>query len=557
MISRILNSKTKTITFAAFLLSLAALFSRLLGMLRDNLLANLFPKNLTDIYFASFRIPDFLYGILITGGIIAAFLPVFSESFKKSEEEAKLLSSSVLTFFLLLLSSISFVLAIFTPQLIKLIAPGFDQSQKETAVLLTRIMFLSPILLGISAIFSSILRYFNLFLATALAPILYNIGIIVGILFFAPSLGLKGLALGVIFGAFLHLLIQIPPLIKAGFLPRFTFNFKSSGLKKIIKLSIPRTLGTAAYHLNLIVITSIASTLSAGSISVFNFANNLQSVPAGIIGISFAQAAFPFLSRTFAGGEKEKFLKNFSSVFSKILFLIIPLSALVFLLRAQIVRLVLGTSILGEGYFGWSQTRLTAASLGVFSLALFAAAAVPFLARVFFSFQDTKTPVKIAVFSMVLNVSLCYLFVWALSFTNFFQRMIINLLKLRGIKDISVIGLPLALSISVIFQFFFLVFYLKKKSGVLDFKNTYLSLKKILLASFLMTVFSYLTLNIYALIGSTNTVLGILLQTVLTSIVAIFSYLVFSFLLKIKEARAILSLIANKFEKRNKNNSQS
>ena len=549
MLPRFLNSKTKTITFAAFLLAVSGLFSRILGLLRDNLLANLFLKTQTDIYFAAFRIPDFLYGILITGGIIAAFLPVFSEKFKKGSSEAWSLTNTVLTFFLIGLVLISFLLAIFTPQLIETIVPGFSKSQKAVTVVLTRIMFLSPILLGISSIFSGILQYFNLFFAYALAPIFYNLGIIFGILFFAPKFGLKGLAFGVILGAFLHLLIQVPPLLKSGFSPRFSFDFKSKALRKILKLMAPRTIGVAAYHINLIVITAIASTLSAGAISVFNFSNNLQHVPIGLIGISFATATFPLLSRTFAERNEEKFSKSFSSTFSQILFLVIPITVLIFLFRAQIVRLILGTSILGEGYFGWFQTRLTAASLGIFSFSLFAACLVPFLARVFFSIQNTKTPVKIALGTMILNIILCYLFVWLLSFPNFFQKAAISFLKLKGIEDISVIGLPLALSISVIFQFFLLTLNLKRKIKFLDFRKIYFSLRKILPAAFLMSCLAYLSLHLFPLFGNTRTVMGIFLQLTIASIVAILSYLSFCFLFKIKEAKIIWFSVLNQFRK--------
>ncbi len=178
MITRILNSKTKTVTFGAFLLAVSALLSRVLGLFRDNLLANLLPKAQGDIYFAAFRIPDFIYGILITGGVVAAFLPVFSSSIKKNKEEAESFVNNTLTFFLFALVSISVILAVFTPQLVRLIVPGFNEQQKALTVILTRIMFLSPVLLGASAIFSGILHYFNLFLATALAPIFYNLGII-------------------------------------------------------------------------------------------------------------------------------------------------------------------------------------------------------------------------------------------------------------------------------------------------------------------------------------------------------------------------------------------
>jgi putative peptidoglycan lipid II flippase len=480
MIAKFLNSKTKTVTFTATLLGISALISRLLGLFRDNLLANLFTKAQTDIYFAAFRIPDFIYGILITGGIVAAFLPVFSEYFKQSKREAQILTNNVLNCFLIILVILCSILAIFTPQLINLIVPGFTVEQKTLTISLTRIIFLSPILLGISAIFSGILQYFNLFFAYALAPIFYNLGIILGILCLTPIFGLKGLALGVILGAFFHLFIQLVPAVKHGFKPTFSFNFRHPGLRKIFKLMAPRTLGSASYHINLIVITAIASTLAQGSIRIFNFANNLQGVAVGLVGLPFATAAFPFFSRHFANNEKEKFLKSFSRTFSQILFLIIPLSILVFLLRAQIVRIILGTSILGKGLFDWWDTRLTAASLGIFSAALFASCLIPLLSRAFFAQQDTKTPVKIALGSMALNIIFSFSFVKVLSYPNIFQAALVDFLKLQGVKDISIIGLPLALSLATLFQFFLLSFYLKRKIEGLNFKEVFQKLLKVL-----------------------------------------------------------------------------
>ena len=188
MFNRVLNSKAKNITFAALILAVSALISQLLGFLRDNLLANLVPRVQTDIYFAAFRIPDLVYGILITSGVVAAFLPVFAQYFKQGQNEAKNLTNNVLTFFLIALVVICSFLAIFTPYLIKFIVPGFSGEQKNLTIVLTRIMFLSPILLGLSSIFSSILHYFNLFIAYSLAPLFYNLGIIFGILFFIPIL---------------------------------------------------------------------------------------------------------------------------------------------------------------------------------------------------------------------------------------------------------------------------------------------------------------------------------------------------------------------------------
>jgi len=551
MIAKLLNFKTKTITFAAVVLASSALLSRILGMLRDNLLANLLSKSQTDIYFSAFRIPNFVYGILISGGIIAAFLPVFSAEFKKSKEHAWELTNNVLTFFLIALIVVSFILAIFTPQLVDLLVPGFNAFQKSQTIILTRIMFLSPILLGISSIFSGILQYSNLFLAYSLTPIFYNIGIIFGIVIFLPlcNFDLKALAYGVILGAFLHLAIQIIPCIKSGFHPRFSFNFRHLGLQKIFRLMIPRTIGAGAFHINLIVITSIASTLSPGSISIFNFSSNLQGLPIGLIGVSFATAAFPVFSRHFVQEQRKEFSRKFLSIFSQILFLIIPLSFFIFLLRAQIVRLVLGTAIIGDGLFGWWQTRLTAACLGIFCIALFANCLIPLLTRTFYSFHNTKTPVKIAVFSVILNIILCYSFVNILGSSSFIQERIISFLKLRGIQDISIIALPLALSISSLIQFVLLLTFLKKKIEILDFKKTYKSILKILVATLLMGIVVYIGLQVSAMLLPMDKVLGILLQILIAVILSILSYGFWSWLLKCKEPRVIWSSVLTQFKK--------
>lgn len=547
--NRFFNFETKSLTFAAILLTFSTLISRLLGLFRDRLLAGKFGAGQElDIYFAAFRIPDFIYGILITGGIVATFLPIFSEYFKKNKKEAWQLTSNILNCFLILLIFICGILAVFTPQILDFITPGFSQDQKTLTVQLTRIMFLSPIFFGLSSIFSGILQYFNRFLIFSLAPILYNLGIIFGILFLVPVFGLLGLAYGVILGAVLHWLIQIPSALSVGFQYQIFFNFKDSGLLKIFKLMTPRVIGAVAYHLNLIVVTAIASTLVAGSIAIFNFSNNLQYFPIGLIGISFALASFPKLSWAWAEGQKEKFLNYFSSTFRKILFLIIPISFLMFLLRAQLVRIILGT-----GQFGWLETRLTAASLGIFSFSILAFSLIPFLARTFFSFQDTKTPVKIGIFSMVLNIILCFLFVWLLGFPNVFQDFMVNFLKLQGIKNIEVIGLALALSISGIFQSSLLLIFLRKKFGAVLFKKIWSSYKKIILASFIMGFFIYLTLYFTALIINLQTFLGVLFQLIIAVIIGSIVYLLTSYLLGSAELQLIISLIKNNHLKQRSN----
>lgn len=551
MLKRFFNSQTKSITSAAFLVGLSTVASGVLGLIRDRLLAGRFGAGSDlDVYFAAFRIPDFIYWILIVGGVTAVFLPVFSEYFKKNQEEAWRFTNNVLNCFLVLLIIVCGILIIVAPWIINLITPGFSPEEKQIAVSLTRIMFLSPILFGLSNVFTDILQYFNRFLVYSVAPILYNLGIIFGILYLYPVFGLRGLAYGVILGAALYWLLQVPAAVASGYRYKFVIDLKHKGLLKVFKLAIPQTIGATAYQINLIIITAIASTLVAGSIAIFNFSNNIQSFPATLFGTSFAIAAFPALSQAWAEESKEKFLHHLSSTFRQILFLIIPVSFLMFIFRAQIIRLILGT-----GKFGWQDTRLTAASLGIFSLGIFASAFIPFLARAFYSFQNTKTPVIISLFSMFLNIGLCFLFVSLLTSPNIFHELTIRILKLQGIDNISVIGLPLALSISAIFQFSLLLIYLKRKLSDIKLREICVSLEKIILASFLMAVASYFTLRLVDHFIEINTFLTLLLQTAAALLVGGLVFLGVIVILKAPELETIKTSLLNRFSKFNGKNS--
>lgn len=554
MLNHIFNSQTKTVTFAAILLALSSLTSGILGLVKNRLLAFRFGAGQeADIYFAAFRIPDFVYGILIVGGITAAFLPVFSEYFKETKEgspnqkwspEAREFANNILNCFLILLILVCGILAIITPFIVKFIVPGFSPENKALTAALTRIMFLSPILFGISGIFSGILHYFNRFLIYSLAPILYNLGIIFGILFLFPIFGIFGLAYGVILGAFLHLLIQLPAARISGFQYKLIFNFLSPGFKKILKLMLPRTIGSAAYHFNLIIVTAIASTLTVGSISVFNYSNNLYYFPIGLIGISFALSSFPVFSKFWANGQKKEFLSNFSSSFRQILFFIVPSGLLMFLLRAQIVRLILGT-----GKFGWWETRLTAASLGIFCLGIFAASLTPLLTRAFFALKDTKTPVTINIGAMAFNIILCFLFIFLLKFPNIFRDFVAEVLRLQGIERFEVIGLPLALSLAAIFELFLLLIFFVRKIGDFKAKEIFQSAKKILIASILLLIAAYFVRQAATTFVNMQTFFGIFLQTVITALAGVFIYFLVAFLLKSPEIKTLKLAILKQFGK--------
>ncbi len=539
MLNRFFNSQTKSVGGAAGILAVASSISGLLGLLGDRLLAAKFGAGIeTSVYFAAFRIPDLIYNILISGGIVAAFLPIFAEYFAENKERAWQMTNYVLNVFFFLLASFSLILFILSPWLVKLIAPGFTSEGQSMLLFLVRILLIQPIILGISNIFSGILHYFYRFLVYSLAPILYNFGIIFGILFLTPYFGIFGVGMGVILGAFLHLLIQTISSISCGFHYHPLFNLRYPAIKRIFLLMIPRIFGIAANQINLIVITAIASTITVGSIAIFEFANSLQGFLITILGISLATAAFPTFSRLWVNGQKKEFSEKLSQILRQTLFLVIPASILMFLLRAQIVRIIFGT-----GRFTWEATRLTATSLGLFALSIFASTLIPFLTRTFFSFQDTKTPTIVSLISVATNIGLSLFFISLLNSQGLFRNLFQNVLKLGGITNISVGALPLAFSISAILQFILLLIFLYKKIGDFKLKEIFSSFLKVVIASIFMTIGVYSILYLISPIFLSQTFWGVFWQVTISGAIGILIYFFATFLLKSPEIQTIKSKI--------------
>ena len=456
---KIFDRQTKSIDCAAIILGTAFLVSAILGLIRDRLLAGTFGiGDELDIYYTAFRIPDFITMVLLVGAISAAIIPIFTEQLIKSKERAMKYLSNLLNSFLIILIIICGILFIFAPQVISVIAPGFCEDKKILVVTLTRIMLFSPILLGISNIISGILRVFKRFLITALCPIMYNLGIIIGIIFFVPIMGIKGLAWGVVLGGALHLIIQLPILYKLGFRAQKILDFADVNFIKTIKLTIPRSIGLMSSQINLIIVTVIASGLTKGSIGVFNLAEGLSRPVLSLIAISFSVAAFPAMSLSYSENNQAKFKSIFNSVFYKILGLSLGASALLFIFRQSIVDIIYQT-----GEFSAIDSALCAACLGMFCIGIFAQGLILLIAKAFYARQNTKIPALASIAGTLINIILCLYFVYLLSFTNSFQQVIINFLNIQGIQNIEIIGLPLALSISGIFQFCLLLIFYKYK----------------------------------------------------------------------------------------------
>jgi putative peptidoglycan lipid II flippase len=529
-LSKFLNSKSQKISSAALTVAVFGLISRLFGLFRDRMLAGQFGAGQTlDIYYAAFKIPDLLYSFLIAGSIAAAFLPVFHEYFTKDKDEAWRVSNLTLNFLFLALVILSLVLVVFAPQLIFLIAPGFDVQARAVTVDISRMMFLSTLFLGLSSLISALLQAFSRFLITSLAPIFYNLGIIFGILFLVPTFGIKGLAYGVIIGAAAHFLIQIPALFNVGFRWQPILDFKDPGIKKVAKLWIP-TLGLAALQLNTIVITSIASLLTVGSIAIFNLADNLRSVPMGIIGVAFSTAAFPAMSLAYAQGKKDLFLKRFSLAVRQTLFIAIPVSLFFFVLRAHIVRIILGT-----GQFSWQDTRLTAAALGIFAFGIFASTLIPLFTRAFYVFHNTKTPVIINVVSMVVNIILSFLFVGALLKFSYLNNILARILRISDLGEVAVLGLPLAVTVATVINFSWHWIGLKKSVSDFGIAEIKKSFWRIICASIAGIIFTYIGLYLFSGVFNNKTLIGLLLQTSTAFLIGAAAYLVLAHMMRMEE----------------------
>lgn len=511
--NNLLNGKpTESITAAAFIIAVSGFASRFLGLFRDRILASKFGAgDVLDAYYAAFRIPDLLYNLLILGALSAAFIPIFTGLISKNkEEEGWELASGILNINVLALIFLGFIFSIFAPFFMHLITPGFSGEKMNLAIILTRIMFLSPVFLGISAIFGGVLVSFKKFLIYSIAPILYNIGIIIGATFFVDFWGPVGLAWGVVLGAFMHMLIQYPAVKFSGFnfKPALIKYFRNNNVKKVLRLMIPRAMGIAVNQINLLVITIFASTLASGSLAIFNFANNIQSFPLGIFGVSFAVAVFPTLSASFAKNMNDEFVKNFSKTFRRILFFIIPLSIFILLLRAQLVRV-----ILGAGEFNWEDTVLTLETLGFLTISLFAQCLIPLLARAFYAIHNTKTPFYVALISEAINIILVIIL----------------------IEKYQVAGLAIAFSVASIVNMSLLFSILRKKIGYLDEKNIFNSGIKILLAATVAGISIQSLKYFIDSLVNIDTFLGIFTQLMISGLIGISIFILMSSLLKIEE----------------------
>lgn len=398
--------RSKTLLRASVIIGGFSFVAALVALLRDRILASHFgASRMLDIYYSAFKLPDLVFNILLVGSLSSAFIPVFIGKRRESEEGAWLVARNFSTVMIMALVVAAAVLWLFARQVVGLIAPGFIGADKELAITLTRIMFLSPIIFSLSAISGSVLQALERFWAFSIAPVLYNIGIIIGAVYFAPLAAyygyapVIGLGWGVVLGALFHLALQGTAAYRAGFRFKPHWDLANAEFRKILKLMIPRTIGLSAYSIDSAVTNAYASLMAVGSIAIFNVANNMQFVPISMVGVAVATAVFPKLSQHASGSEYNEFKERLSSTLRNVILVIVPLCLAGYLVSPWAIRLIYET-----GLFRGSAIEATITVLQIFLFGVPAQSAIPILSRAFYALHNTRTPVIMSVVAIALNI---------------------------------------------------------------------------------------------------------------------------------------------------------
>lgn len=544
-----LNKEFNGINEAALLLGGFAFLSQLLGLIRDRALASqIGPGPVLDIYYAAFRIPDFLYISIASLASVTVLLPFLMNRMKDEDgkEKARRFLNNIFSAYMIFMVLASLIVAILMPYIARYIAPGFSSSQLHSLIITSRIMLLSPIFIGLSNLIGSVTQLFRNFFIFSLSPIFYNLGILLGIIILYPIFGVYGLAYGVIIGAMLHLFIQIPVVVSHGLFPRITLQINWQEIWQVMKLSLPRTLALSCNSLAFIVLIAMASTLKEGSISLFTFSFNLQSVPVGIIGISYSVAAFPVLVKSFSMKDMDKFIGHIIGAARQIIFWTLPVIALIIVLRAQIVRVILGTNT-----FSWADTRLTAASIALFVVSLASQSLVLLFVRGYYAASKTKKPLAVNIFSSFMVIIFAFIILNIFRYYPNVLYMAESILRVKDVPGTIMLSLPLAYAMGSLLNFFLIWILFKRdfiKKGNSLLSKTFF---ETLLGAITMGLFTYVSLNFWDGILNLTTFLGILFQGLFSGIIGISFGIVVLYIFKNKELLDIIKVITHKFSNKN------
>lgn len=440
---KIISQPQNSVLSAASVIMVMIVASRVLGLIRSMVLLEFFPSEQISLFFAAFRLPDTIFEILVFGTFSSAFIPVFTKTVKKNEQDAWEVAASVANIGVLTFSIFGLLVGIFANELYSVFAPGYTAVDRQQIVDMTRILLGAQLFFVLSYVMTGVLESMKRFLIPALAPLFYNLGIILGTILLSGRFGLMAPTIGVLIGAALHFFVQLPLAVRLGF--RFkTYIRISDDVKKIGKLAAPRVLEVTFMQASKMVELFLASLISTASYAYFYLANSLQLLPVGLFGTSIAKAALPTLAAE--SDDVKKFAKTLWGSLYLMVFLIIPLATILIVLRIPIVRLVYGREL-----FDWRSTVQTGEVLSAFGVGIVFQAAISLLARAFYAMHDTRTPVTISIISMLITIT-----------GNFF---------LVSYLGTEAWGLAAAFSIGAIFQASTLFYLINRKLDTFSFSK--------------------------------------------------------------------------------------
>ena len=538
------NREWRGLHEAAILIGLFTLLSQIIALFRDRLLAHLFGAGETlDIYYAAFRIPDLAFAVVGSFMSALVIIPLLTKYAQESDERARRFLNGIFTFFFVLLLIVSIGLFFAVPWLSPLLFANISGDAQNELILMTRILLLSPIFFSLSNLLGSVTQMLHKFFALAVAPVLYNLGIIIGAVFFYPAFGLVGLAGGVVLGAFFHFFVHFFVSSRSGFSPTASLRLPFLDIIEVVRVSLPRTIGLSINQIALFVLVVLAARMAEGSVTVFNFSLNLQSVPLAIIGVSYATAAFPALSRHFARDEMEKFIGQIIRAARSIIFWSLPALVILIVLRAQIVR-----TILGSGSFDWTATRLTAACLALFAASIVMQSLGLLFVRGFYATGDNKIPLVANTLGAILIILGGYGLLSWFGSNLFFQNFIESLLRVEGLPGTEILMLPLAYSVGTFFSTILLIYLFRKRFGSLlsPLKET---LIQGLFAALMAGLVAYEFLEVLGLYLDLDTFTGIFLQGLSGGVAGILTWWLILELMNNTDIKEVRAALFNKFWK--------
>lgn len=518
-----LEQQQSSILSAASVLSLAYFFSSLLRLIQNRYLISVFydtPASQAqhEAFLVSFQIPDLMFQLLIIGALSAAFIPIFTKYKKQDKALAFRMSSIMMNVLLLVFSLVGIVVFIFAEPITAARTGAEFADQVPLAANLTRIMLIAQLFFAVSNFLTGILQSFQRFIIPSLAPLFYYSGIMAGVFFFHHELGIYSAGLGVVIGAFLHMVIQLPLVLKLGFRYELSFNISLAGIKEFFVIMPPRMMAIGATELRKLSLGFFATSIGGLGFTIMQFGLTLMAYPIRFFGVSIGLASLPFLSAESSDDDRRRFRDLVLQSLNQIAFFTMPMSMLLLILRVPIVRLAFGTS-----NFPWATTLSIGRVLAIVAISITAQAMVQLIARAFYALKDTKTPFIISVIDLFIYLALCIVFVF--------------------IYPLGVIGIALATAITAFVEFILFLFTLHRKIGGLMVKAFWFPQIKITLASFLMAVFLYLPFRILdELVFDTTRTMELIGLTVTTSTIGMLVYIYFAVLFNIHELRILLKL---------------